>query len=78
MDLGQPRNLAGRTKLPNVDDYLPRFNGYSVGIGKATRLLSTTNGFDDRQWLDQYGFPVSEKATFWKNAGIVPVRIAFA
>ena len=49
-------------KLPKVEDYLPRFNGYSVGQWEGDTLVVTTNGFDDRQWLDQYGFPVSEKA----------------
>ena len=54
--------LDGR-KLPNVDDYLPRFNGYSTGHWEGDTLVVNTNGLDDRQWLDQYGFPVSEKAT---------------
>ena len=53
--------LDGR-QLPKVEDYLPRFNGYSVGKWEGDTLVVTTNGFDDRQWLDQYGFPVSEKA----------------
>jgi len=47
---------------PNVDDYLPRFNGYSVGHWEGDTLVVTSVGFDDRQWLDQYGFPISERA----------------
>lgn len=48
--------------IPNVEDYLPRFNGYSVGRWEGDTLVVTSVGFDDRQWLDQYGFPISEKA----------------
>jgi hypothetical protein len=47
---------------PKVEDYLPRFNGYSVGRWEGDTLVVTSTGFDDRQWLDQYGFPISEKA----------------
>ena len=53
--------MDGR-KLPNVDDYLSRFNGYSAGHWEGDTLVVTSTGFDDRQWLDQYGFPMSEKA----------------
>jgi hypothetical protein len=49
-------------KLPKVDDYLPRFNGYSVGKWEGDTLVVTTTGFDDRQWLDAFGYPISEKA----------------
>jgi hypothetical protein len=48
--------------IPNVEDYLPRFNGYSVGRWEGDTLVVTSVGFDDRQWLDQYGFPLSEQA----------------
>ena len=53
--------LDGRP-IPNVDDYLPRFNGYSTGRWEGDTLVVTSTGFDDRQWLDQYGYPISEKA----------------
>ena len=53
--------LDGR-KLPNVDDYLPRYNGYSAAKWEGDTLVVTTTGFDDRQWLDQYGYPISDKA----------------
>ena len=49
-------------ELPNVDDYLPRFNGYSAGKWEGDTLVVTTVGFDDRQWLDAFGYPISEKA----------------
>ena len=41
---------------------MPRFNGYSTGHWEGDTLVVMSNGLDDRQWLDQYGFPVSEKA----------------
>lgn len=53
--------LDGR-KLPKVDDYLPRYNGYSIGKWEGDTLVVTSTGFDDRQWLDQYGYPVSDQA----------------
>ncbi len=53
--------LDGR-KLPNVEDYLPRYNGYSVGKWEGDTLVVTTTGFDDRQWVDQFGYPMSDKA----------------
>ena len=53
--------LDGR-KLPDVDDYLPRFNGYSTARWDGDTLVVTSTGFDDRQWLDQYGYPISDKA----------------
>jgi hypothetical protein len=48
--------------LPKVDDYLPRFNGYSVGNWEGDTLVVTTVGFDSREWVDAFGFPISEKA----------------
>jgi hypothetical protein len=53
--------LDGRG-IPDVEDYLPRFNGYSVGEWDGDSLVVTSTGFDDRQWLDQYGFPISQQA----------------
>ena len=53
--------MDGR-KIPNVDDYLPRYNGYSTAKWEGDTLVVTSTGFDDRQWLDQYGYPISEHA----------------
>lgn len=53
--------LDGR-ELPNVEDYLPRYNGYSVGKWEGDTLVVTTVGLDDRQWVDAFGYPISEKA----------------
>jgi hypothetical protein len=52
--------LDGR-QLPKPDTYLPRFNGFSVGKWDGDTLVVTSTGFDDRQWVDQFGFPISEK-----------------
>jgi hypothetical protein len=51
--------LDGREqpKDPNPD-YL----GYSVGKWEGDTLVVTTVGFDDRAWVDAYGYPISEKA----------------
>ena len=49
-------------ELPKVDDYLPRYNGYSVGKWEGDTLVVTTVGLDDRQWVDQFGYPISDKA----------------
>lgn len=48
--------------LPNVDDYLPRWNGYSVGRWEGDTFVVETVGLDDRQWMDHYGYPVSDRA----------------
>ena len=52
--------LDGR-ELPKPDSYLPRFNGFSVGKWEGDTLVVTSTGFDDRQWVDQFGFPISDK-----------------
>ena len=52
--------MDGR-KIPNIDDYLPRYNGYSVGKWEGDTLMVTSTGFDDRQWVDQFGYPISDK-----------------
>jgi hypothetical protein len=53
--------MDGRA-TPNVEDYLPRFNGYSVGAWEGDTLVVSSVGFDERQWLDQYGYPLSAQA----------------
>jgi hypothetical protein len=49
-------------KPPKVEDYGPRFNGYSEGDWEGDTLVVTTVGLDDRQWVDAFGFPVSDQA----------------
>src|SRR2546423_919816 len=53
--------LDGRP-LAKVEEYLPRWNGYSVGKWEGDTLVVTTVGLDDRQWLDAFGFPLSDQA----------------
>jgi len=53
--------LDGRA-LPNVDAYLPRWDGYSAGKWEGNTLVVTTVGLDDRQWLDHFGYPISDQA----------------
>ena len=55
--------MDGR-KLPVVGDYLPRYNGYSVAKWEGDTLVVTTNGFDDRAWIDHYGYPMSDQMVF--------------
>jgi len=40
----------------------PRFNGYSVGKWEGDTLVVKTVGLDARQWVDAFGFPLSENA----------------
>ena len=53
--------LDGRG-LPKVEEYLPRWNGYSAGRWEGNTLVVTTVGLDDRQWLDHFGYPISDQA----------------
>jgi hypothetical protein len=53
--------MDGR-KLPKVEEYLPRWDGYSVGKWDGDTLVVTTVGLDDRQWVDHFGYPISDKA----------------
>ena len=51
--------LDGRD-LPAPDDVYPTWNGFSVGRWEEDVLVVETIGFDDRTWLDKYGYPHSE------------------
>jgi hypothetical protein len=66
--------MDGR-KLPKVDDYLPRFNGYSVGKWEGDTLVVETMGFRDDGWLDIYGTPMTSAVP--RSAG-TPARIGSA
>ena len=53
--------LDGRA-LPAGDDLLnlgPAWYGHSVAQWEGDTLVVNTVGFDEREWLDQYGFPIS-------------------
>ncbi len=56
--------LDGR-ELPSGEDLEnlgPAWYGHSVGEWEGDTLVVNTVGFDDREWLDQYGFPISFEA----------------
>jgi hypothetical protein len=53
--------LDGRPQA-KVDEYLPRWNGYSIGRWEGDTLIVNTVGLDDRQWLDHFGYPISDQA----------------
>jgi hypothetical protein len=48
--------------IAKAEEYLPRFNGYSVGKWQGDTFVVDTNGFDDRQWIDHFGYPISDQA----------------
>jgi hypothetical protein len=52
--------LDGR-KLPEQPD-LPRWYGYSAGHWDGDTLIVDTVGLDERQWLDNLGYPYSDQA----------------
>ena len=68
--------LDGRT-LPKVEEYLPRFNGYSVGKWEGDTLVVTTVGLDERQWVDAFGFR-SARRPCWRSATLARAAIGCA
>jgi hypothetical protein len=50
--------------LPADAVQLPRWNGYSVGHWDGDTFVVKTSGLDERSWLDAYGDPHSDTATF--------------
>ena len=53
--------LDGRA-LPKPGEQTPRVVGYSTGHWEGDVLVVQSTGFDDRQWVDMYGYPISENA----------------
>ena len=51
--------MDGR-KLPENPD-TPRWYGYSVGHWEGDTLVIDSYGLDDRQWLDNLGYPYSDQ-----------------
>jgi len=69
--------MDGR-KLPDVDDYIPRYNGYSTGRWEGNTFVAETTGLDDRQWIDHFGYPLSSKAHLeerWKRTNYSTVEL---
>ncbi len=52
--------MDGR-ELPTLEQIFPTFNGYSVGHIEGDVLIVESLGFDQRSWLDKYGYPHSEE-----------------
>ena len=50
----------GRT-LPAKLDYVPRWFGYSAGKWEGDTFVVESIGFDDRSWVDSFGYPHSEQ-----------------
>ena len=48
-------------KIPNIDDYLPRYNGYSTGHWEGDTLVIDVTGLNDRTWFDRAGNYHSDK-----------------
>lgn len=49
-------------KLPNRDDVEPWYYGYSVGRWEGDTLVVESTGFNDLQWLDVRGSPMTDQA----------------
>jgi hypothetical protein len=48
-------------KLPSMDDAEPKWDGYSVGRWEGNTFIVDSIGFDDRTWLDKFGYPHSDQ-----------------
>ena len=47
-------------KLPTTDEVEPSWNGTSIGRWDGDVFVVASIGFDDRTWLDKFGYPHSE------------------
>ena len=47
-------------KLPSPDEVDPNWNGTSIGRWDGDVFVVSSIGFDDRTWLDKFGYPHSE------------------
>ena len=52
--------MDGRT-LPPLESIEPKWNGFSVGRYEGDTLVVTSHGFDERSWVDKFGYPHSEQ-----------------
>jgi hypothetical protein len=49
-------------KLPDVNAALdPKWNGYSVGRWEGDTFVVDSIGFDERTWLDKFGYPHTDE-----------------
>lgn len=52
--------MDGRA-LPDLNDVFLKWNGHSVGHMEGDTLVVESVGFDDRSWVDKFGYPHSEE-----------------
>jgi hypothetical protein len=52
--------MDGRA-LPALTDVDPKWNGFSVGRFEGDVLVVQSVGFDERSWVDKFGYPHSEQ-----------------
>jgi hypothetical protein len=52
--------MDGRA-LPALEDVHPKWNGYSVGRFDGDTLVVESIGFDERSWVDKFGYPHSDQ-----------------
>jgi hypothetical protein len=52
--------MDGRT-LPPLASIEPKWNGFSVGRFEGDTLVVESHGFDERAWVDKFGYPHSEQ-----------------
>jgi hypothetical protein len=52
--------MDGRT-LPSPADAHPKWNGYSIGRWNGDTLIVESLGFDERSWVDKFGYPHSDQ-----------------
>lgn len=48
-------------KLPNTENLEPTWDGYAVGHWDANTFVADSVGFDERTWLDKFGYPHTDQ-----------------
>ena len=51
--------MDGRTLPQPIEVDIPRWWGYAVGRWEGNTLVVTSTGYDDRTWVDHFGYPHS-------------------
>ena len=52
--------MDGRS-LPSLEEAALKWNGYSVGRFEGDTLVVNSLGFDERSWVDKFGYPHSDQ-----------------
>jgi hypothetical protein len=53
--------MDGRTLPASEDVDIPRWWGYAVGRWDGTTLVVESTGYDERTWIDHFGYPHSDE-----------------